>query len=270
MDTTLRDGVVVLTGASAGIGRALALELARAGANLVLAARDLPALEAVAAECAALGARAVAHRTDVTDDGQCRALVERAIAEHGRIDTVVHDAGLSMFARFDEIADLGMLDRIMRVNYFGPVHLTRHALPWLAASRGRIVAISSAAGLTGIPMRCGYCASKHAVVGFFEALRIEVAAKGITVTMVYPDYVASEMRERALGPDGAPLGKGKSPVREREVMSAEECARITVRAVARRERDVLMSSRTRLGRWLKVIAPEAVDRIAARAVAKGK
>src|SRR5512138_3868600 len=136
MESPLRGNVVILTGASAGIGRALALELAGAGARLVLAARNLPALEAVAAECRARGGAAIVQRTDVTDDAQCRALVERAVAEHGRIDTVIHDAGVSMWARFDELADLGLLDAIMRVNYLGPAMLTRHALPWLERSRG--------------------------------------------------------------------------------------------------------------------------------------
>jgi NAD(P)-dependent dehydrogenase (short-subunit alcohol dehydrogenase family) len=270
MEPSLRDNVVVLTGASSGIGRALALELAASGARLVLAARNLPALEAVAAACAARGSRAIAHRTDVAEEQQCRSLVERAVAEHGRIDTLVHNAGISMWARFDEITDVGVFDRIMRVNYLGPAHLTHRALPWLERSRGRIVAVSSVAGLTGVPTRSAYCASKHAIVGFYETLRIELAPKGITVTIVYPDFVTSEIRERAFGPDGAPLGKGNSPVREREVMSAEECARRMATAIARRKRDLVMTARARMGRWMRLVAPGVVDAISARAIARGR
>ncbi|HVI75909.1 MAG TPA: SDR family oxidoreductase [Anaeromyxobacteraceae bacterium] len=264
MGTSLRDNVVVLTGASSGIGRALALELAKEGARLVLAARNLSALETVAGECRARGACAVAHETDVAEKEQCRELVERAVAEHGRIDTVVHNAGVSMWARFDEIADLGILDRLMRVNYFGPVYLTYYALPWLERSRGRIVAISSVAGVTGYPTRCGYSASKHALVGFFDTLRIELAPKGITVTVVYPGFVTSSIRERAFGPDGKPLGR--SPVREWEGMSAEQCARLTVNAIVRRNRDLYMTAHSWVARWLRRLAPRAVDRMAARSI----
>lgn len=267
---TLKGNVVVLTGASSGIGRALAVELARGGASLVLAARDAAALDAAVAACRAAGGGAVAQPTDVTDPAQCRALVERAVAEHGRIDTLVHDAGLSMFARFEEVRDLGMFERLLRVNYLGPVWLTHAALPWLERSRGRIAVVSSVAGLTGVPTRTGYSASKHAVNGFFESLRIELAPKGVTVTMLYPDFVASDIRHRALGADGRPLGAGPSPVRESEVMTAEACARRCARAIARRERDVLMTARSRLGMWLRLVAPGAVDRIAARAIASGR
>lgn len=132
------------------------------------------------------------------------------------------------------------------------------------------MAVSSVAGVTGVPTRCGYSASKHALVGFFDTLRIELAPKGITVTIVYPDFVTSEMRERAYGPDGKPLGKGRSPVREREVMSAEDCARLTVRAIAARDRELFMTARSKIGRWLKLLAPGLVDRIAAGAIARGK
>ncbi len=270
MNPSLRDNVVVLTGASSGIGRALALELAGAGASLVLAARDAAALEAVASGCAARGGRAVVQRTDVTDERQCRALVERAVAEHGRIDTLVHDAGVSMYARFDEVTDLGIFERIMRVNFFGPVLLTRHALPWLERTRGRLVAVSSVTGRTGVPTRTAYAASKHALMGFLDSLRIELAPKGVTVTALCPDFVKTAAREHAFGPDGKPLGPGRSPVREDEVMTAEECARISVRAIARREREVLMSPRSRLGPWLKLVAPALLDRIADRAIARGR
>jgi NAD(P)-dependent dehydrogenase (short-subunit alcohol dehydrogenase family) len=270
MDHPLNENVVILTGASSGIGRAIALELASAGAWLVLAARNRAALEAVASECAARGGRAIVQPTDVTDDSQCKALVDRAVSEHGRIDTLIHDAGVSMWARFAEVQDLGIFERIMRVNYLGPVSLTHHALPWLLRTRGRLVAVSSVAGRNGVPTRSGYSASKHALVGFFDSLRIELASQGVTVTILCPDFVKSEIRERCFGPNGKPLGPGNSPVREDAVMTASECARISVRAIERRDREVLMSTRSRVGLWLKLIAPAVVDRIAARAIARGR
>jgi short-subunit dehydrogenase len=265
-----RDNAVVLTGASAGIGRELARQLAAQGAWLVLAARDAGKLEETAEECRAIGGRAVAVPTDVGDEAQCRALMERAVAELGRIDTLVNNAGIGMWARFDEVTDLSMFERIMRINYLGSVYCTHHALPHLRRARGRIVAMGSLTARTGVPTRSGYAASKHAMAGFFDSIRIELADEGVTVTQIHPGFVATEIRERAFGADGRPLGAGNSPVREKEVMSAEECARITIDAMAKRRREVIMTPRAKLGMWLKLISPAAVDRIAKKAIEQGK
>lgn len=265
-----RENVVVVTGASSGIGAELARRLAEGGAWLALAARDAARLEEVAAECRARGGRALAVPTDVADEAQCAALVERTAAEYGRLDTLVNNAGLSMWARFDEVTDLSIFERIMRVNYLGSVWCTHHALPHLKRSRGRIVGVSSLTGKTGVPTRSAYAASKHAMAGFFDSLRIELEGTGVSVTMVYPGFVSTEIRERAFGPDGRPLGAGNSPVREREVMTAEECARRIVDAAAARRREVVMTARARVGQWLKLIAPGVVDRIARNAIAKGR
>ncbi len=173
-----------------------------------------------------------------------------------------------MWARFDEIQDLALIEQIMRVNYFGSIYCTYYALPYLKETRGRIVGISSLAGKTGVPTRSGYAASKHAMAGFFDTLRIELADAGVSVTMVYPGFVATELRERALGADGKPLGR--SPVREAEVMTAETCARLIVRLAAHRKRELVMTLRGQLGLWLKLIAPGAVDRVARKAIEEGR
>ncbi|HEU4452343.1 MAG TPA: SDR family oxidoreductase [Longimicrobium sp.] len=270
MADAFRDNVVIVTGASAGIGRELALQLAARGAHLALAARDPVKLEEVAAECRARGVRAIAVPTDVGDEEQCGELVERTVGEFGRLDTLVNNAGISMWARFDEVTDLSGFEALMRVNYLGSVYCTHHALPHLKRSRGRIVGVSSLTGKTGVPTRSGYAASKHAMTGFFDSLRIELADSGVTVTMVYPGFVATEIRERAFGPDGRPLGAGNSPVREREVMTAEECARQILEAAASRRRELIMTTRGKVGWILKVFAPGLIDRIAAKAIAQGK
>jgi short-subunit dehydrogenase len=263
----MKDNVVVITGASKGIGAALARQLAAKGAKLVLAARNERALETVADECRKLGAAVVAVRADVALERDCQAIMAGAVVAFGRIDTLVNNAGISMWARFEDIDDVSILERIMRVNYMGAVYCTRHALPHLGATRGRIVGVSSLAGRTGVPTRTGYAASKHAMAGFFDSLRIELADSGITVTMIYPGFVATGIRENATGPDGTPIAA--SPVREREVMSAEDCARRIVRAIARREREVVMTARGKMGLWLKLLAPSLVDRIARRAIERG-
>jgi short-subunit dehydrogenase len=260
--------VAVITGASKGIGAELARQLAAKGARLVLAARSIDELEAVAKQCEAAGAKAIAVRTDVAVEADCRALVEAAMRAFGRIDTLVNNAGMTMWARFEDVKDLSILERIMQVNYMGAVYCTHHALPYLRASKGRIVAISSLAGRTGVPTRTGYSASKHAMAGFFDSLRIELADSGVTVTMIYPGFVATGIRENATGPDGKPILV--SPVKESEVMSVEACARRIVAAIEAREREVVMTARGKIGLWVKLLAPSLVDRIARRAIETGK
>lgn len=256
--------VVVLTGASEGIGRALALRLARAGARLVLAARNAARLNSLAEECRGLGAQALVVPTDVAAREQCEALADAAFAHFGAIDVLVLNAGAAMWSRLDELEDVDLLERLMRLNYLGAAWLTRRALPALVAARGRIVAVSSLVGLVGVPTRTGYAASKHAMIGFFDSLRVELADRGVSVTVIAPDFVRSEIHRRAIGPDGKPLGT--SPMRDSKIMGADECARIIADAALARRRLVITSFRGRLMRWAKLVAPGLVDRLAARAI----
>jgi short-subunit dehydrogenase len=150
------------------------------------------------------------------------------------------------------------------VNYLAPVRLTSLALPHLKASKGLMVAVSSLAGLTGVPERTAYSGSKHALIGFCDSLRIELAGSGVDVTVVAPDFVVTETHKRAMGPDGQPLGE--SPMVQSKIMTADQCAARIVKAIDKRERLVIMSARGRLGRWLKLLAPGVIDRIAAKAI----
>jgi short-subunit dehydrogenase len=264
----MNGNVVVITGASKGIGAELARRLAAKGAKLVLAARGEKELDEIAAECRKAGAEVVTVKADVAVERDCAGVVAAAVNAFGRIDTLVNNAGATMWARFEDIRDMSILQRIMQVNYMGAVYCTHHALPHLRASRGRIVGISSLAGRTGVPTRTGYSASKHAMTGFFDSLRIELDGSGVTVTMIYPGFVATGIRENASGPDGRPIQV--SPVKEGEVMSVEDCARRIVAAIEGREREVVMTARGKLGMWLKLLAPSLVDRIARRAVETGR
>lgn len=258
---------ILLTGASAGIGRELALQLAGERPRLVLAARDAERLAEVAALCRERGGDAIAVRADVSVEADCRRLVERAVEAFGRLDLLLLNAGQDMWARLDELADTALFERLMRVNYLGPVWLTHAALPHLKQRKGRIVVVSSLAGLTGVPTRTGYCASKHALHGFFDSLRIELGGTGVSVTLVCPDFVVSEIHQRAIGADGQPLGK--SPLQEAKIMSTATCARHIVAAARARKRMVLLSLRGKVGRWVRMFAPGLIDSIAARAVARG-
>lgn len=258
---------VLLTGASEGIGRELALRLAADGAKLALAARDEARLEEIAALCRQRGGEALSVRADVGLEADCERLVRRTVDAFAGIDLLLLDAGQDMWSRLDELRDASVLERLIRVNYLGAAWIARFALPHLVASGGRIAVVSSLAGLTGVPTRTGYAASKHALHGFFDSLRVELAGTGVSVTLVCPDFVLSEIHRRAAGPDGKPLGT--SPMQEGKIMTAGECAARILDATHRRRRLVLLSTRGRLGRWVRMIAPALIDRIAARAVARG-
>ena len=251
----------LITGASTGIGAALARAWAARGDNVVLAARNEDALKELARQC---GQNALAVKTDVTDPKQCEAMVKAAVDRFGGLDVLVNNAGISMWARFREITDLSLFERIMRVNYLGTVYSTHYALPHLLASRGLVVGISSLTGKTGVPTRSGYAASKHAMQGFLDSIRIELRGTGLDVLVVSPGFVKTDIRSKVLGPDGKSLEA--SPRDESEGMSVEACTSIIVRAVDRRARDVVMTPRAKVGMWLKLVAPGVVDRIAARAV----
>lgn len=264
----MRDKVVVITGASRGIGAELARQLAKDGATLALSGREVPLLEQVASECKALGARAQVFPADVAMETDCRRLVEHAATSFGRIDVLVNNAGATMWGRFDEISDLSILERIMDVNYMGAVRCTHYALPHLKRSGGLIVGVASLTGLTGVPTRTGYAASKHAMRGFFDSLRIELEGSGVDVTMAYPGFVATGIRENANGPGGKPAPI--DPVDPKDAMSPEECARLIREAMAGRKREVVMTLKGKMGPWLKLVAPSMVDGLAKRAIETGR
>jgi short-subunit dehydrogenase len=175
---------------------------------------------------------------------------------------------MTMWAKFEDIQDMSIMERIMQVNYMGAVYCTHHALPHLKSTRGRIVGIASLTALVGVPTRTGYAASKHAMRGFFDSLRIELEDAGVTVTMVYPGFVATGIRENATGADGKPALI--DPVDQAGVMSVAECATLIVHAIEHRKREEIMTLKGKLGQWLKLIAPSVIDGIARKAVEGNK
>mgnify|MGYP001042881673 FL=1 len=268
MKDSLDGKVVILTGASSGIGKALAIALARQGASLVLAARRADKLHAVAGDCRDLGAKVLVQPTDVADMEACKSLVDATIDKFGRVDVLINNAGIMMWSRLDETDDLATADKVMRVNYLGSVYCTRYALPHLKKTGGRVVAIISLAGITGVPTRSFYSASKHAMTGFFDSIRIELKEDGVSVTSIFPGFVAIEDRGRALSGDGKAIGK--SPVDESKAMTAKECAEIIVEATASRRREVIMHPTGRWGQVIKAIAPGLIDLLAMRTLKKYK
>lgn len=266
-DRVFAGQVVLVTGASSGIGAELARQFASAGARVALAARNRARLEEIADECRQAGAEAFVVTGDVALEADCRHIVESTVAHFGQLDTLVNNAGLGSSGRFDEVTDLSIFDTLMRVNYLGSVWCTAHALPHLKHTRGRIVAISSLTGLTGVPKRTAYAATKHAMAGFFDSLRIELMDSGVSVTVVYPGFVFSEINQRALAPDGQPFGERAYRRKPGETMETDECVRQILRATARRQRDLVMTWRGKIGRVLKLLSPSLVDGMARRVIA---
>ena len=260
-----QQSTIILTGASAGIGRELALQLGSKGANLVLAARDPVTLQETADRCNQRGGNAIAVPTDVSQPEDCKRLVAEAMAAFGAVDILINNAGIAAIAPFEQMQDLSIFEKIMQVNYLGAVYCTHYALPHLQASRGLLVAISSLTGKTAVPTRSGYVASKHAMQGFFDTLRIEQRDRGVDVLVVSPGFVATDIRKRAFGVDGRPLGISHRD-ESKNTMPVEACARQIVEAMKRRQRELVMTLKGKATPWLKLIAPGLVDRIAAASV----
>jgi short-subunit dehydrogenase len=259
----------IITGASDGIGAEMARQLAgQHGAKgaLVLAARNAELLHAVAKQCTDLGAQVLVVPTDVSVEAQCRHLVEQTMQRFGRVDALINNAGISAQALFSDVKaeDLGWYEQLMRINLWGSVWCTHAALPHLKASRGHIVAVSSLAGLVGVPGRTAYSASKFAMAGFFEALRTELRGVGVSVTTAYPGVVLTNIRSRGLNATGQ--AAGSSGLKEDDAMAVEECARLILDGMARRKREVVMTTKGKLGRFIKLLLPGLVEKMALAAL----
>ncbi|WP_299457939.1 SDR family oxidoreductase [uncultured Rikenella sp.] len=257
-----KNKVVVVTGASSGIGEALARRFAALGAHVVAGARTVDKLEAMVS---GLPTEGVAVECDVTREEDCKRLIDRAVERFGGIDVLVNNAGISMRALFDDV-DLDVLRRLMDTNFWGAVYCTKYALPYIQRSKGSIVGISSVAGFHGLPGRTGYSASKYAMHGLLETVRIENLKKGVHVLIVAPGFTASNVRFAALTADGSQ--QGVSPREEGKMMTADEAAVRIIKAIGRRKRTLLMDFDGKGTRILKFFVPGLLDKIYYRHMAK--
>jgi len=254
-----QDKTVVITGASSGLGRALALQCT--GARLFLAARHTDALEATRRQCLDAGAAsAEAVPTDITDPEACARLLARA-GEAGGIDHLVLNAGISMWAAFEDVEDLGVFRRLMEVNYLGAVYCTHHALPYLRGNKGLITSVSSIQGQIPVPLHTGYVASKHALEGFFGTLRMELEGSGVDLLIVRPHWLrGTRLRENALRADGGAMGEGRR-AHSGESITLEDASTAMLRAMRQRRKELTMPPKLRALPWLKLIAPGLLHRI---------
>jgi len=232
----MQNKVVVITGASSGIGKALAEKFASEGWNLVLAARRTDRLNEL--EKALNNVEVLSVKTDVTKEEDCKNLIESAIQKFDRIDVLINNAGISMRASFEDV-ELDVLRQLMDVNYWGTVYCTKYALAHLIKQRGSLVGVISIGGYIGLPGRTGYSASKFAVRGFLDTIRVEYFKSGLHVLVAAPGFTATEIRKNALMSDGSK--QGLTPRNEKKMMTAEDCAEHIYKAILRRRRKIILT-----------------------------
>lgn len=251
------DKVIIVTGASSGIGLASARLFGREGAKVVMAARSLDRLESLATGVAPED-KVLCVKCDVSREDDCRVLVEKTVERFGRIDILVNNAGISMRAMFRDL-DLKVIHSLMDVNFWGTVNCTKYALPWLLKSRGSVVGVISIAGYSALPARTGYSASKYAVRGFLDTLRIEHLKDGLNVLVFAPGYTSSNVRNAALTADGTP--QGETPLEEGKLMSAEEVALKLAKALRRRRSEVILTALGKVTVLAHRLFPRLTDRL---------
>lgn len=256
--STLKDKVIVITGASSGIGEALAIEAASRGAKLMLAARSTEKLKLLAETLQSKGAEVHFATTDVSQEADCENLIAETLKYFQKIDVLINNAGISMRALFNE-TDLSVIKHLMDTNFWGTVYCTKYALPHLLKQKGSVSAVSSVAGLKGLPGRTGYSASKFAIRGFMESLRTENLHTGLHVLMAFPGFTSSNIRITALAADGSQ--QGESPRDEAKMMSAGAVAHHILHAIEKRKRTILLTSTGKLMIFLNKIWPKFTDKL---------
>lgn len=232
------DKVIIVTGASSGIGLASARLFATEGAKVVLAARSIDKLTALASQMAP-DERILCVKCDVSVEEECKNLIDKTVERFGRVDILVNNAGISMRAMVKDL-DFKVIHSLMDVNFWGTVYCTKYALPYLLESKGSVVGVISIAGYSALPARSGYSSSKYAIRGFLDCLRIEHLKDGLNVLVFAPGYTSSNVRNAALTADGSP--QGDTPLEEGKLMSAEEVAARMAKALRKRKSEVILTT----------------------------
>ena len=250
----LKGKVVVITGASSGIGKACAEEFSHRGATVVMAARSVEKLNEISH---LLKGRSLAVACDVTKEADCKNLIDKAIEAFGKIDILINNAGISMRAMFKDV-ELDVLKQVMDINFWGTVYCTKYALPHIEKGKGSIIGVSSIAGFRGLPGRTGYSASKFAMHGFLESLRTELLRKDVHVMIACPGFTKSNIRNTALNSEGKQ--QGESPRDEEKMMTAEEVAAHIANAVEERKRTLILTQQGKLTVFFNKWLPKWMDK----------
>lgn len=254
----MKNKVAIITGATSGIGKALAIAFGKEGAKIVITGRNPENIEKTSQELTQLKIEHIALIADASIETDNQKMVEETIKKFGKIDVLINNAGMSMRAMFEDV-ELDVIRKLMDINFYGAVYATKYALPYILENKGSIVAISSINGHRGTPARTGYTASKFAMNGFFEALRTEVMYRGVHILVASPGFTESNIRKVAFDAQGNP--QGESPRAEDKMMSSEEVAKRILYAVKKRKRDLIMTTQGRLAVWLNKFFPSWVDKL---------
>lgn len=256
-DKFFKDKVIIVTGASSGIGLATAKLFASMNAKVVLAARSFDKLEAIKAEMSN-PANVLCVKTDVSVEEDCKNLIQKTVETFGHIDILVNNAGISMRAMFRDL-DLDVIRRLMDTNFWGTVYCTKYALPYILERKGSIVGVISTAGHIGLPGRTGYSASKFAIRGFLNTLRVEHRYDGLHVMVFAPGFTSSNIRNVALLADGSP--QGMTPRNENKMMSAEKVARRMAFGLRYRKNEMVLTPIGKMTRFFSFVLPKLVERV---------
>ncbi len=257
--------VAIVTGASSGIGRSIAIELASRQAKVILASRKSQRLKELLHQINNSGGSARAIPTDVSDEKQCKALIEKTVRAFGKIDILVNNAGISMRANFNEV-EISVLRKVMETNFWGTVYCTKNALPHILKQHGSIVGISSICGITPLPGRTGYVASKHALDGFMESLRLENSNTGLHVMLVHPGFTASNIRTAALNKNG--VSQLETPLEEDRLMPAERVAKEVATGIYSRKKNLILTTEGKLILWIYKRMPNMAEKLIYREMKK--
>ncbi len=259
--------VVIITGASSGIGEACAYEFASNGYNIVIAARNEAKLELVKQHCIAMGADVILIKCDVSNEDDCKNLICQAVKKFNTVDVLINNAGISMRSLFSDL-NLSVLKQVMDINFWGAVYCSKYALPHILNQKGSIISVSSIAGIKGLPGRTGYSASKFALHGFMEALRIENLKTGLHVGIICPGYTASNIRKMALNKEGN--SQAETPLDESKLMPAKTVASYILKMVQKKQNNIILTPKGILTFWLNKFFPSGIDSLIYKTISKEK
>ncbi len=258
---------IIITGASSGIGEALAYYAASLQYNIVLASRNLDKLITVKEQCIFKGANCIAVKCDVSIEDDCKKLISETISQFNTIDILINNAGISMRAVFND-CDLKVIEQVMAINFWGTIYCTKYALPYLLNNKGTVVGVSSIAGIKGLPGRTGYSASKFAMHGFLESLRLENLKTGLHVLLACPGYTASNIRNTALNQRGN--SQAESPFDESKLMQPMQVADAIFKAIDKRKNYLYLTFQGKVTVFLSKFFPKLLDKLVYKTVAKEK
>lgn len=264
---SLKGKVVIVTGATSGIGEACANIFGKAGAKIVITGRNQDRLDATSAKLERQGIEVLPILADAGQEADNQRMAEEVLARFGKIDILINNAGISMRALFENL-DFEVFRKVMDTNFWGTVYATKFCLPSILENKGTVVGISSINGFRGTPARTAYTASKYAMNGFFESLRTEVMKKGVHVLVACPGFTESNIRRNALDANGSL--QGESPRDESKMMSSDEVAEEILNATLKRKRDLVLTTQGKLLVFLNKWMPGKLDKIVYNQLAKEK